>query len=114
MLSEQQSLCGVDLSTPADDTAAEGYAGCSAACASVVLPWVADCTASQVCVDADRSGNDCSGFDTATDGEAECTALGCDHVTPATAGTTFTAGTTYMYEVDWIPGVSDEIQVFLS
>ena len=117
MLSEQQSLCGVDLSTPADDTAAEGYAGCSAACASVVLPWVADCTASQVCVDADRSGDDCSGFDTAADGAAECTALGCDHVTPATAGTTlvpYFGGYSFTYEVDWLPGVSDEIQVFLS
>ena len=54
-------MCGVDLSTPADDTTAEGYTGCSAACASVVLPWVADCTASQACVDADRSGDDAVG-----------------------------------------------------
>ena len=107
-------MCGVDLSTPADDTTAEGYAGCSAACASVVLPWVADCTASQVCVDADRSGDDCSGFDTAADGETECTALGCDHVSPATAGTTLVQDYAFAYAVDWTAPsaeLSTEIQV---
>ena len=83
----------------------------------MVLPWVADCTASQVCVDADRSGNDCSGFDAATDGEAECTALSCDHFAPATAGMDWTVADSsggVQDVVDWADGVSNEIQVFCS